>query len=110
MRLLQIILVIMFVAIIGYTAKTIHLEGWNLLPVFFGDMVKFGWPGQFNFDFLLMLVLSALWTTWRYKFSAKGFIMGALALFGGILFQSAHLLYLTTREPSIKAVLLGDRE
>lgn len=109
MTILRFILAAMLVAILAYTAKTISLEGWNLLPVFFGDMKAFGWPGQFNFDFLMMLVLSALWTAWRYRFSIKGIVLGLLALFGGILFQSAHLLYLSFQESSINAILIGDR-
>ena len=109
MKLFRFVLILMLIAIIAYTAKTISLHGWNLLPVFFGDMQSFGWPGQFNFDFMMMLILSALWTAWRYRFSLKGLGLALLALFGGILFQSAHLLYLSMREASVKDILVGDR-
>ena len=40
--------------IVGYTSVTIAGHGWNLLPVFFGQMVAMGWPGQFNLDFTIM--------------------------------------------------------
>ena len=48
-----------------YTGLVISEHGLNLLPIFFADMAKFGWPGQFNLDFMILLTISALWTAWR---------------------------------------------
>lgn len=53
----------------SYTAVTISNHGWNLFPVFFGDMAKVAWPGQFNLDFMYMLAISAIWAAWRNQFS-----------------------------------------
>jgi len=27
------------------------------------------WPGQFNLDFMCMLLLAGLWVSWRHRFS-----------------------------------------
>gem|GEM_PF-4932734 len=44
-------------------------QGMILLPVLFGGRAATGWPGQFNLDFLCMLVLFGLWVAWRHRFS-----------------------------------------
>ena len=62
MKAFQLLLMTIFMAIVGYTLVTISRHGLNLLPIFFGDIAKMGWPGQFNFDFLGFLILSGLWT------------------------------------------------
>src|SRR3546814_16446526 len=64
------LLVILWLALAAYTAVVISRHGLGLLPIFFGDMAKLGWPGQFNLDFLSFLILSALWTAWRNGFTA----------------------------------------
>jgi len=104
----RVLLVLMIVSILAYTGITISNHGLDLFPIFFGDITEMAWPGQFNFDFLLMLVLSALWTAWRYKFSAAGLALGVCAFVGGIMFQSVHLLILTFRENgNAKAIMIG---
>lgn len=56
----------LFIAIAAYAGATISGHGWNLIPVFFGDMAAMGWPRWFNFDFMCFLFLSA------YLFIAAG--------------------------------------
>lgn len=101
------LLVVILVSIVGYTAVTIANHGMNLLPVFFGDMAKMGWPGQFNFDFLFMLTLSGLWVAWRHEFSPAGIALGVVAFFGGAMFLSAYLLIVTARVRDVRVLLLG---
>ncbi|EAQ97917.1 hypothetical protein [Congregibacter litoralis] len=48
----RVFMAALFVALTIYTAITITNHGWNLMPVFFGDMKAMTWPGQFNADFL----------------------------------------------------------
>ena len=69
MAAFRALLLVMLIALAGYTAVVISNHGWGLLPVFFGDMATMGWPGQFNLDFLFMLTLSAIWVAWRHEFS-----------------------------------------
>lgn len=103
----RILLAVIFVAIAGYTAVTIANHGMDLMSVFFGDMAKMAWPGQFNLDFMCMLVLSGLWVAWRHEFSPAGVGLGLLAVFGGALFLSAYLLIQTAKEHDVRVLLLG---
>jgi hypothetical protein len=52
MNLFRFFLVIVILAIIGYTLVVGVNHGWNLIPVFFGEMLAMTWTGQFNFDFM----------------------------------------------------------
>ena len=103
-------LVAVFLAIAGYTFVVIGNHGWNLLPVFFGGMVKMQWQGQFNLDFMCMLLLSGLWVSWRHQFSVAGVVLGLVAVFGGALFLSAYLLVESFRvKGDIRALLCSSR-
>jgi hypothetical protein len=107
----RILLAAMFVALAGYTAVVVANHGMGLLPVFFGDMAKFGWPGQFNLDFMFMLAFSALWVAWRHRFSGLGLALSVLAFFGGAIFLSVYLLIETSRaRGDVRALLLGERQ
>lgn len=109
MALFRIFLVACLVALVAYTSVTIANHGWNLLPVFFGDMAEMGWPGQFNLDFMTFLALSAIWVAWRHQFAPVGLGLAALAFFGGMLFLSVYLLIQIQRSHGdIKVVLLGE--
>ena len=80
-----------------------------LLPTFFGDILAMTWPGQFNFDFLGFLILSATWTAWRNQFSAASRGLALVALFGGIPFLTTYLLYLSFQtRGDIRVMLLGE--
>lgn len=108
MTLFRLFLTTCLLAIVAYTTVTIANHGLNPLPVFFGDMVKMGWPGQFNLDFMGFLALSAIWVAWRHQFSAGGLGLAVLAFFGGMLFLSIYLLIHTRRAGGdLKVVLLG---
>jgi len=99
-------LVAVFLVIAGYTLVVIANHGMNLLPVFFGDMTKMQWPGQFNLDFMCMLLLSGLWISWRHQFSVAGVILGLVAVFGGALFLSVYLLVESIRAKGDSRTLL----
>ncbi len=102
-------LVAVFLIIAGYTLVVIANHGLNLLPVFFGDMAKMQWPGQFNLDFMCMLLLAGLGVSWRHQFSVAGVVLGLVAVFGGALFLSAYLLIESFRtKGDIRRLLLGD--
>lgn len=93
MRTFRLLLAAFSVGIIVYTGIVISRHGWNLLPIFFGDMAALTWPGQFNLDFTCFLALSALWLAWRNQFSAGGIALGVLGFFGGIMVLAPYLLY-----------------
>jgi hypothetical protein len=71
-------------------------------------MAKMGWPGQFNFDFMGFLALSAIWVGWRHRFRPAGLGLGLLAFFGGMMFLSLYLLIESYRtRGDIATLLLG---
>jgi len=102
------LLVVLWVALVGYTAIVIANHGMGLLNVFFSDLAAMGWPGQFNLDFMSLLTLSGLWVAWRHQFSGAGLALGGLAFFGGGLFLTTYLLIVTAQSKGdVKEVLLG---
>jgi hypothetical protein len=108
MTLFRVFLVLIFAAISLYTGVVVANHGLNLLPVFFGDMAKLAWPGQFNLDFMCMLALSGLWVAWRHRFGAVGTALGLVAFFGGALFLSVYLFVESFRaNGDIRALVLG---
>ena len=107
---LRLILSLMLVAMLGYTGVVIAGHGLDLFPVFFGDMARLGWAGQFNLDFLCMLALSAWWVAWRHRFSPGGLALALMAFLLGTLFLGLYLLTESVRgRGDIRALLLGPR-
>jgi hypothetical protein len=104
----RILLAAIFAVLAAYTALVISRHGANLLPVFFGDIARMEWPGQFNLDFLSLLTLSGLWIAWRHRFTPAGLALGVCGLFGGGLFLSAFLLVQSFRTGGdMRALLLA---
>jgi hypothetical protein len=93
-----------------YTGIVGTRHGWNLLPIFFGDIAALTWPGQFNPDFLCLLLLSALWLAWRNHFSAGGIVLGLLGLVGGTVVLAPDPLHAgMTARGDLREVLPGRR-
>ena len=106
----RVMLGLILIILSAYTGKVLSTEGWTLFQVFFGDMAKLQWPGQFNLDFMFMLSMSGLWVAWRHRFSPVGLGLGVLAFFGGFGFLGVYLLVLSLRSrDGIRGILLGDR-
>ncbi|ABC64100.1 hypothetical protein [Erythrobacter litoralis] len=104
----SVLLVLLWLALAAYTAVTVANHGLGLLPIFFGDIATMAWPGQFNFDFLLFLVLSASWTAWRNRFRASGLLLAVIAFFGGAGFLFPYLTYLIWKhDGNAAAIMLG---
>lgn len=108
MTALRAVLLLIFVVISGYTGVVAWSHGMDLLSVFFGDMAKLGWPGQFNLDFMCLLALSGLWVAFRHRFSPGGILLGVGAFVGGALFLSVYLLVESSRaKGDVASLLLG---
>jgi len=102
-------LAIVFACLGAYTMIVGLNHGWNLLPVFFGDMAAMTWPGQFNFDFMTFLALSGLWLAWRHQFSPGGLALGVLGFFGGMMVLAPYLFFASLRAGGdVKVLLLGE--
>ena len=109
MTLFRLFLLICLIMIVGYTLVTISNHGFDLMPVFFGDMAAMAWPGQFNLDFFTFLLLSGIWVSWRHQFSPAGLLLGLVAVLGGMLFLSIYLLAASFQtQGNVKALLLGE--
>ncbi len=101
---------LLWLVLAGYTLLVIEQHGLGLLPIFFGDIGTLAWPGQFNLDFLFMLVISASWTAWRNGFTAKGLGLAVVAFFMGAAFLLAYLPWLIWKhDANPRLILLGDR-
>lgn len=106
----RVFLAAVFLTVAVYTSTTVSLHGLDLFAVFFGDIAKLGWPGQFNLDFLMFLLMSGLWLAWRHDFSALGLGLGLLGVFGGSPFLSAYLLAASfSARGDMRVLLLGKR-
>jgi hypothetical protein len=104
------LLLVIFLALLAYTAVVAGDHGLNLLPIFFADIARMEWQGQFNLDFLFMLTLSGLWVAWRHGFSGAGLALGVAAFFGGALFLSVYLIVQSFRVESVRDLLVGARD
>ncbi|MFZ1743971.1 MAG: hypothetical protein WAT93_14030 [Pontixanthobacter sp.] len=110
MALFRIFLIAAFLAIGTYTMIAVGSHGWNLVPIFFGDIAAMNWPGQFNTDFFTFLLLSGIWIAWRNEFTPAALGLALVGVFGGMLFLSAYLLFLTYQTGgNIKAIMLGEK-
>lgn len=108
MTALRIFLAAIGLTILFYTLPVIANHGTDLLPVFFGDIARMEWPGQFNVDFSSFLLMTMLWVAWRKNFSASGLLLACLVPVGGGMFTSGYVLYLTIQaKGDMAAVLLG---
>ncbi len=111
MNAFRLFLGLICVTITAYTVVVAIEHGLAAFPViFFSDIAAATWPGQFNLDFLGMLILSGFWMAWRNNFTPRGLLLGL----GGALFGAPILtLYLlvlyqqTNGDPA--RMLLGDR-
>lgn len=106
MTMFRVWLALMLIVISVYTAITVQQYGWNLFTPFFSEMLTYSWFGQFNLDFMFMLSLSALWVSWRHRFSSTGLALGLLAFLGGILFLTVYLLMQSRDQDSLETLLL----
>ena len=108
MGVFRVYLAAIFVAVTIYTVPVVLEYGLILFQVFFSDMAEMGWPGQFNFDFMMMLLMSATWVAWRHQFSAVGLLLAVPAFLGGAPFLTAYLLYQSFQTDDVATLLLGE--
>jgi len=108
MLIFRMLLTVILCVMSAYTLLVINDHGSNLFPVFFGDMQKMGWAGQFNLDFMFMLLFSAIWVMWRHHYSLSGIALGVVAFFGGAPFLCIYLLIQSFQaEGDVRIMLLG---
>jgi hypothetical protein len=73
-----------------------------------GDLLEFGWRAQFDFDFIIHLLLLATWVTWREGGNPRAYLFGFLSIVMGGMFSFPYLLYVTLKaKGNVEAILLG---
>lgn len=102
----RVALTVFLVCLLPYTLVTGLTQGWNLVPVFLGDLFAVTWRGQFNLDFLTFLLLAAFWVSWHDGFSLRAMGLSVLTVCLGMSFLAAYLLYLSVRTGGDSHVLL----
>ena len=108
MTAFRVCLAIIILCLGAYTMIVGLNHGWNLLPIFFGDIAAITWPGQFNSDFMTFLLLSGLWLAWRHHFSPGGLVLGVLGFFGGMSVLAPYLFFASLKaNGEMKVLLLG---
>ena len=108
MRAFRIYLAVVLACLGTYTLAVGLNHGWNLLPLFFGDIAAVTWAGQFNCDFMSFLSLSALWLAWRHHFSPAGLALGVLGFFGGMMVLAPYLFFASLRaDGDVRVLVLG---
>ena len=111
MPILRIALVAMGVSLAGYTALVVAEHGWYFMPFYFADLMRFGWPGQFDLDFSILIALAAAWIVWRNHGSAASVVLAVLLVPFVSMLLTAYLIYLSWRERGdVVRMLIGDRK
>ena len=106
MRALQMLFVAIWVALVGVTWRAIAELGLGGGNVFLSDL-SHPWRAQFNIDFLLHLLLFAVWVVWRENSKLLGIVCAVLCVFGG-MFTFPYLLVAALRSRGdFRALLLG---
>lgn len=110
MAVLRLFLVLVLACLTGYTLVVGSNHGWNLFPLFFSNIAKMTWSGQFNLDFMAFLGLTGVWVAWCHQFSVGGIALGVVAFFGGMMFLAPYLLWASPRAAGNAKVLLLGKE
>lgn len=108
MNAMKILLVIATVVIYTLTIAAIMTQGWNWPYVAIIDLLALNWRTQFDFDFIIHLLLLACWIVWREGANAKAYMLGFLSIIMGGMFSFPYItfaIYKAKAEP--KALLLG---
>jgi len=108
MRAFRTLLVLMIAVFFAYTGIVGLRHGWNLFPIFFGDIVAMTWRGQLNLDITRLLMFTGLWLAWRHQFSPGGIAFGVLGFVGGTSVLAPCLLLASYRaDGDMRVVIPG---
>ena len=110
MTAFRVFLAVIFLSGTAYTVPVVASHGFTLFHVFFGDMAEMGWPGQFNFDFMGMLLMSGTWIAWRHRFTPAGLLLALGGYLLGAPFLSAYLLFASRGCETVSEVLARPAE
>ena len=105
---LRSLLFISTLAIYGFTIAASLSQGlfWPAIAVH--DLMALGWRAQFDFDFIVHLLLLATWVVWREGADGRAYVFGVLSVVMGGMFSFPYLLYAIYKaHGDPRALLLG---
>jgi hypothetical protein len=96
------------IAIYTLTVIAIMSQGWNWPAVAINDLLALDWRTQFDFDFIIHLLLLAAWVVWREGANAKAYLFGFLSVITGGMFSFPYIIFATYKaKAQPRALLLG---
>jgi len=108
MNAIRVLLVISTIAIYSLTAIASLAQGLNWPGVAIADLMALGWRGQFDFDFIVHLLLLATWVVWREGANSRAYLFGFLSIIMGGMFSFPYILYATYKaRAQPRELLLG---
>jgi hypothetical protein len=108
MNALKTLLTISTVAIYTLTIIAIVAYGWNWPLIAINDLLALNWRSQFDFDFIIHLLLLASWVVWREGINARAYLFGLLCVVMGGMFSFPYIIYATYQASGKpRALLLG---
>ncbi len=108
MNAIRMLLVVATVGIYALTVTAIMSQGWNWPAVAIADLLALNWRSQFDFDFIVHLLLLAAWVTWREGGNTKAYIFGFLSIVMGGMFSFPYLIHASFKaRAQPRALLLG---
>lgn len=108
MPTLRTFLIASTVGIYVLTVVAITAQGWLWPVVAVQDLIALNWRSQFDFDFVIYLILSSSWIVWREGATSKAYLYGFLNIFLGGMFGFPYLLVECYRaNGDVKKILLG---
>lgn len=108
MKVLTVFLAISTVLIYVFTLLAVYGFGFNWPAVAVHDLLSFNWRSQFNFDFIVHLVMLATWVVWREGANARAYLFGFLSIFLGGMFSFPYIAYVSIKAKfNVKSIVLG---
>ncbi|MFN3198684.1 MAG: hypothetical protein ACE366_09770 [Bradymonadia bacterium] len=96
------------VLIYVFTVAAINSQGFNWPAVALADLQAMNWRSQFDFDFIVYLLMTSAWMSWREEFSVRGKTYAVLNVVMGGMFAFPYVLYLSyASKGDPRKVLLG---
>ena len=102
----RILLVVATVGIYLFTIVAVVTQGLNWPAIALQDLTALNWRTQFDFDFIVHLLLLACWIVWREGANVRAYLFGILSVVMGGMFSFPYILYATYEARGEPGVLL----
>ncbi|PLW67947.1 hypothetical protein [Pseudohalioglobus lutimaris] len=91
----RILLTVSTIAIYTLTVIAIVAHGWNWPLIAINDLLALNWRSQFDFDFIIHLLLLGSWVVWREGGNSRAYLFGFLSVVMGGMFSFPYIIYAT---------------